>query len=118
MKAKEIFVWLFIFIVGSLVVSFLVSPGSFESFVDNAKSTIPSSSPSTVNTVRLVPSEMEEYGYYASWYKTCTMTQSMGEAGGISNPKKVTCVEACGKRDMNYHSYNCDKDLFVCYCKL
>lgn len=113
---KYILIWLFIFVVGSLIVSFIVSPSSFDSFVDNTKSVISSNSLSTVNTVKLVPSEMEEYGYYASWYKTCTGVQSMGEAGGLSSPKKLACTEACGKRDMNYHSYKCNKDLFVCYC--
>ncbi len=41
MKGKEIFIWLFLFIVGSLIVSFLVSPGSFDSFVDNIQSVVP-----------------------------------------------------------------------------
>lgn len=37
-KFGEIIGWLFVFIVGSLIVTFLVSPGSFDSFKDNIKS--------------------------------------------------------------------------------
>jgi len=35
---KQIFLWLFIFIVGSLIVSFLIYPSSFNSFKSNVKS--------------------------------------------------------------------------------
>ncbi len=35
MRFKEIIIWLGIFIVGSLIVTFLVSPGSFDRFKDN-----------------------------------------------------------------------------------
>ncbi len=38
---KYIFLWLFIFIVGSLIVSFLIYPESFQSFKYNIKSSIP-----------------------------------------------------------------------------
>jgi len=37
---KYILVWLFIFIVGSLIVNFVVFPSSFESFKENIKSVI------------------------------------------------------------------------------
>jgi len=37
MKFKEIIIWLGIFIVGSLIVTFLISPGSFDRFKDNVK---------------------------------------------------------------------------------
>jgi len=35
MKIREVFLWLIVFVVGSLVVTFLVSPGSFQSFKQN-----------------------------------------------------------------------------------
>ena len=38
MKISLLFMWLFIFIVGSLIVSFLIYPSSFESFKSNVKS--------------------------------------------------------------------------------
>jgi len=37
---KYILVWLFIFIVGSLIVSFLIYPSSFESFKENIKNIV------------------------------------------------------------------------------
>jgi len=53
MKAKEIIIWLIIFIVGSLIVSFLVEPNSIQSFKNNIKSIFPFSeynSDSSLNT--------------------------------------------------------------------
>jgi len=41
MEVKDIFIWLGIFIVGSLIVTFLISPNSFQSFKSNMKSIIP-----------------------------------------------------------------------------
>ena len=39
MKFKDIFVWLLVFIVGSLIVSFIIYPQSFESFKSKISST-------------------------------------------------------------------------------
>jgi hypothetical protein len=54
---KDIAIWLLVFIVGSLIVSFLIYPNSFQSFKSNIKSIIPSTlsntninNPSNVNT--------------------------------------------------------------------
>ncbi len=44
MNWKEIIIWIIVFIIGSLVVTFLVSPNSFQSFKSNIKSIIPSNS--------------------------------------------------------------------------
>ena len=41
MQTKDILIWLGVFIVGSLVVSFLIAPSSFQSFKSNIKSIIP-----------------------------------------------------------------------------
>lgn len=41
-SAGEIVIWLIVFIVGSLIVTFIVSPDSFGSFKSNVKSVIPS----------------------------------------------------------------------------
>lgn len=41
----EIMLWLGIFVVGSLIVSFLISPNSFSNFKSNIKNVIPSSIP-------------------------------------------------------------------------
>jgi len=116
-KIKDILIWLGVFIVGSLIVSFLIYPESFDSFKENINSKFSNIKlKSTINTTRLVPSEMDEYDFWAQWYKSCAGVESIGESAGISNPKQKTCREACGKRNMKYSSYSCEKDLFVCYC--
>ncbi len=116
MKLKEIIIWLGIFIVGSLIVSFILSPGSMEDIKDNVVSVFKYNSAIDKTIIKLIPSEMEEYGNYASWYKECTIVETLGNIGEIQNPKKVTCIEACGKRSMNYHSYDCDMNMFSCNC--
>ena len=77
-----------------------------------------SSSSNSVNKVRLVPSEMEEYGVWKTLHKSCAQVETAGESQGIYDMKKKVCREACGKRDMEYSSNDCEKDLLVCYCKL
>ncbi len=72
---------------------------------------------SNINKIRLVPSEMEEYGFWMDSYKSCAYLESLGDAEGVYNIKQKSCREACGKRDMDYGSNNCKKDLLVCYCK-
>ena len=67
------------------------------------------------NAVKLIPSEMEEYGL-RTLLKSCAGVEGLGESQGISSPKEKTCREACGKRNMDYYSYDCEKDLLVCYC--
>ena len=50
MEWKQILIWLLVFIVGSLIVSFLVYPSSFQSFKSNVKSIVPSISNSNLNS--------------------------------------------------------------------
>jgi hypothetical protein len=62
------------------------------------------------NKVRIVPGE--EYGLYNS----CASLEIIGESQGISDIKAKVCKEACGKRNMEYSFYDCEKDRLVCYC--
>jgi len=41
METKDIFIWLFVFVVGSLIVSFLIYPSNFNLFKSNVKGVIP-----------------------------------------------------------------------------
>jgi len=53
MNWKEIIIWLFVFIIGSLIVTFLVSPNSFSNFKSNIKSIVPSSNtPEVISNVQ------------------------------------------------------------------
>jgi len=139
METKDIFILLGVFIVGSLVVTFLVNPNSFQNFKSNIKSVVSENSNSqikdvtdtsqntNINTisnaniptnskVKLIPSEMEEYAGWQDLYKSCAYIESLGESDGVSNLKQKGCREACGKRDMEYSSTSCEKDFYVCYC--
>ena len=51
METKDILIWLFVFIVGSLIVSFLIYPSNFESFKNNVKELAPSIPPIKDNLI-------------------------------------------------------------------
>jgi len=70
-----------------------------------------------MNTTKLVPSQMEEYGFWALYYKSCAQVESIGESQGVYDLKEKGCREACGKQNLDYFSTDCEKDLLVCYCK-
>lgn len=50
---KEIFLWLFIFIVGSLIVTFLIDPESFNSFKSNIKDIIATNNQPLLNSIEV-----------------------------------------------------------------
>ena len=110
--------WLFIFVVGSLIVSFIISPKSFEEFKENYGNIIQNNlESSSFNTTNLIPYEMEEYQPYGFYYKSCASIEARGESSGIINIKQKICRESCGKRNLDYNSNDCEKDILVCYCK-
>jgi len=123
MGIGKVILWLFVFVVGSLIVTFLVSPNSFQNFKSNINNVIV---PLTSNVIKnnsytpLIPSQMEEYNLYDSQFTknlfTCSSLEANGQANGVSDAKEILCEEACGKRNMNYGYYSCDKDLLTCYC--
>ena len=59
---------------------------------------------------------MEEYAFLKEWYKSCAGLETMGESQGVSDIKSKVCREACGKRNMEYSSKECEKDKLICYC--
>ena len=94
--------------------------GNFSLSLLNSNKTISSNSsnfyPSS-STIRLVPSEMEEYKLFKDIYKSCAYLEVLGESQGIYDLKQKSCREACGKRGLDYSSNICEKDKLVCYCK-
>ena len=71
------------------------------------------------NNVRLVPSEMSEYGTgYSgmSSHRSCASLEAVGQSRGVTDILPLLCKEACGKRSMEYSSYTCEKDVLNCYC--
>lgn len=130
---REIIKWVIIFVIVSLIVNFLIFPGTFTKFTSNinqnvpkieipnniSKIEIPNNIPQIEiqNLIRLVPSQMREYGVYKSLQRSCAQVEVIGESQGIYDMKKKVCREACGIRNREYSSYDCEIDLFVCYCK-
>ena len=57
-KIKDILIWLGIFIIGSLIVSFLIYPSSFQLFKSNVKSILPSSSDVKISSISQVDSSL------------------------------------------------------------
>lgn len=63
MQTKDILIWLGVFIVGSLIVSFLIYPTSFQSFKSNVKSILPSTSnnnPSSITSKTEILTNFED----------------------------------------------------------
>jgi len=116
MGIKDVLIWLGIFIIGSLIVNFIIYPDSFDSIEGKVDSISTKISNSQTNSIRLVPFEMEEYQTFSGYYKSCANIEYAGESNGVDNMKEMVCREACGKRDMEYSSNDCEKDLLVCYC--
>lgn len=52
MEVKDILIWLAVFVVGSLIVTFLVNPNSFSNFKSNVKSIMPSSNNQVLSDVK------------------------------------------------------------------
>jgi hypothetical protein len=61
MNIKEIAIWLFVFIIGSLIVSFLISQNSFTSFKNNIQSIKPSLSQTSSENSEKVLIDFEDY---------------------------------------------------------
>lgn len=72
---------------------------------------------STKSGTKIIPSEMPEFGWTQSHYESCSFLESLGESKGIADLKSNSCREACGKRSMESNGYDCEADLFVCYCQ-
>ena len=128
MKAKEIFLWLFIFIVGSLIVTFLVSPGSFQSFKGNlgniAKDLVPEQSlqqADQVNSGNLEQVVVQDNSQEIKMiYRiSCAMIDTLSRSQGL-NPeqeKETQCTFNCGIENMDYHHFECTHDSLRCFCE-
>lgn len=68
------------------------------------------------NTVTLIPSQMSEYDVYAQFLSSCAYLETTAQSQGQTNAERQVCTQSCGKRNMNYKSYSCDRDKLVCYC--
>ena len=137
MKITEILVWLGIFIVGSLIVTFLISPNSFQTFKYNIKEIIPEQkainnqdslindvddidnvrnvgiSKDTIKKPLLIMRTYAEGCYNTEDYKMLRERLCRNICSGVtSNPEYL--------EKYYYKSYNCgginNRDL-ICYCE-
>ena len=133
---KDILIWLFVFIVGSLIVSFLIYPNTFQSF----KSNIEEIEDSITTTHSVTPTPTKDfYGFPTSTptnnpnenldlrivKDSCYDIENLYGKTNAKKLKKIICVQQCnglvyGVEKLYYNSYKCggtkNRDLF-CYCE-
>ena len=119
MNSKEVLIWLAIFIVGSLVVSWIFSPGSFNSFKDNF-----SPNPEQVTQTDIENLNLTE----VATALPCSMLELGAQSSGVSEKeaKEKQCTYICGSGSpgagfyggLEYYSFGCKVDKLYCYCKV
>ncbi len=96
-RFKDIIIWLFIFVIGSLIVSFIIYPSSFYSVKDRISE--------KVNFIDdLVSSSSVEI---VAPYQICI--------SGEFN--RVICKSTCSFEGMDYRNYKCVNGGLICKCK-
>ncbi len=93
------------FIVGSMIVSFLIYPQSFNQFKSNVESFVPSPS-------------VKENSFRIEVNNTCTNIEITEQLIDVYGLKKKGCIELCGEKDKSYITYKCENNKLVCYCNL
>lgn len=114
---------LILFVILSLIIGFVAGNISHDSvsIVESLKS---QSSKVTNSLATLAPNITEvvpiehwegEFGYMN--YETCSNVKLVAERQGYTSFHEDTCTSICGELNLNYYSYSCEKDKFVCQCK-
>lgn len=103
MKIINIIQWLAIFIIGSLIVNFLISPGSYQSFKQNIKNIIPES----ISSFSFTNSEKSKENYFI--YETGV--QCLNFEGTFGYVCEGICDKGIAKGN------KCRNNQMVCYCK-
>lgn len=107
MKIFELIEWLLIFIIGSLIVNFLISPGSLDSFKSNFIPIINSFNNLAGNEQNLIKMIYPQ--------ASCSAIEQF-----TSNPsqvKKSNCYMLCMSQKKEDYSYRCEEDKLICLCK-
>ena len=107
----QIIFWLFIFVVGSLIVNFIVAPSSMSIVGDKVSE--------VKNFFQL---QKEDVNYTEINVRkdilSCSTMDMAAQSVGRSprNSKKNICTHYCGQEDFNYWKFKCDRDQLTCYC--
>ena len=103
MGFKDIIVWLIIFIIGGLIINFIIVPGSFQSFKYNIKNIIPES----ISDFSITNSGSNKDDY---------VIVSLGiQCLNFEGTEGYVCKMACD--DLEYYKSKCENHEMVCYCK-
>ena len=111
MTFKEIMIWLFIFVAGSLLVNFIISPSSMGVVGDSAS-----------EVKNLFQLQNEDVNYTEINVRkdilSCSTLDMAAESVGSSprSSKKNICTHYCGLENLNYGKFECDRDQLTCYC--
>ncbi len=120
-RLREVFFWLFIFIVGSLIVHFLIYPETFESFKENAKEKI--SIDNVKKYVRLSDNvtlpkfnSQESLEFQAEY--TCETYNDYALLFRITKDemKDMECNSVCSRNRLYYSHYSCINHKLICKC--
>lgn len=118
---KYILIWLFIFIIGSLIVNFLISPNSFQSFKENIKSIIPEKEEIKINLSKNenIKTKFEIIELNTTYWDRCSLIKLSAQERDMSEKElnKILCESKCGNIGLDYYSYRCDTDKIYCSCK-
>ncbi|MBU2616657.1 MAG: hypothetical protein KKB79_01605 [Nanoarchaeota archaeon] len=138
---SEVFLWLSIFVVGSLIVSWVISPESLNPLENRIRSighSIASSQDQedfdmgATNTndgdyisqeinfdseTKKTSQNLERVNTYYP-YDSCSIYETKAEMEGLEKDrlKETMCSVYCGQKDMEYYSFECIKDQLYCDC--
>ena len=133
MGIKEILVWLFIFVVGSLIVTAIVNPEYRTSVIDsikdffseeqvtysnehvNSKDKV-TSSDKYVNSKESVEPIKKVKTYRKGSPYMCEIVEQIEFQNAMPEPRKNICKGMCTQIQKEYYSSKCEDDWFICYC--
>ncbi len=124
---RQTIFWLFIFVVGSLIVNFIIDPSSMsvvEDKVSEVKSLFQFQKEEINKTgVKSLFKFEKEYIDYIEIKPpkdilSCSGISIAAESVGASprSSKKNICTYYCGEDDLNYVKFECDRNQLTCYC--
>ena len=107
MNIFELIEWLLIFIIGSLIVNFLIYPESFNSFKSNFNPIINSFNNMAGNEKDLIKIEYPQV--------VCSAIEKF--TSNSNQVKESNCYMLCIGEKEEYYSYKCEEDKLICLCK-
>ena len=100
--------WLAIFIIGSLIVSAIINPQVYDTLESKYNKIIDSIG---FHRTKIIASNNNDEPY------KCSEIELGAAFFRVSDIKESGCRQLCGKKNMTFTSFNCDKDILTCYCK-